>query len=91
MQEFQKELPDGFRNTLTTKVVLMTLAKDKKKKKKDKENSYSTGLIFSSVLLLLGTSQIDFEDLFDFELAAFLHHFLKNQESQGTQRISQSY
>ena len=61
MQQFQKELPDGFRNTLTTKVVLMTLAKDKKKKKKDKENSYSTGLIFSSVLLLLGTSQIDFE------------------------------
>ena len=38
MQQFQKEVPDGFRNTLTTKVVLMTLAKDKKKKKKDKEN-----------------------------------------------------
>ena len=70
MQEFQKELSDGFRNTLATKVVLMTSTKDQKKKKKDKENSYSTGLIFSSVLLLLGTSQIDFEDLFDFELAA---------------------
>ena len=27
-------------------------------------------LIFSRVLLLLGTNQIDFEDLFDFELAA---------------------
>ena len=70
MQQFQKELPDGFRNTLTTKVVLMTLAKDKKKKKKDKENSHNTDLIFSRVLLLLGTNQIDFEDLFDFELAA---------------------
>ena len=70
MQQFQKELPDGFRNTLTTKVVLMTSAKDKKKKKKDKENSYNTDLIFSRVLLLLGTNQIDFEDLFDFELAA---------------------
>ena len=69
MQQFQKELPDGFRNTLTTKVVLMTSAKDKKKKK-DKENSYNIDLIFSRVLLLLGTNQIDFEDLFDFELAA---------------------
>ena len=70
MQQFQKELPDGFRNTLTTKVVLMTSAKDKKKKKKDKENSYNTDLIFSYVLLPLGTNLIDFEDLFDFELAA---------------------
>ena len=35
MQQFQNELPDGFRNTLTTKVVLMTSAKDKKKKKQD--------------------------------------------------------
>ena len=68
MQQFQ-ELSDGFRNTLTTKVVLMTSAKDKKKKK-DKENSYNTDLIFSRVLLLLGTNQIDFEDLFDFEMAA---------------------
>ena len=48
----------------------MTSAKDKKKKKKHKENSYNTHLIFSHVLLLLGTNQIDFEDLFDFELAA---------------------
>ena len=70
MQQFQKESPDGFKNTLTTKVVLMTSAKDKKKKNKNKENSYNTDLIFSRVLLLLGTNQIDFEDLFDFELAA---------------------
>ena len=48
----------------------MTSAKHKKKKKKDKENSYNTDLIFLRVLLLLGTNQIDFEDLFDFELAA---------------------
>ena len=48
----------------------MTLAKHKKKNKKDKENSYNTDLIFLRVLLLLGTNQIDFEDLFDFELAA---------------------
>ena len=90
MQQFQKELPDGFRNTLTTKVVLMTSAKDKKKKKKDKENSYNTDLIFSRALFLLGTNQIDFEDLFDFELAAvptsvFEESGVENQESQGTQ------
>ena len=70
MQQFQKGLPDGFRNTLTTKVVLLTSAKDKEKKEKDKENSYNTDLIFLCVLLILGTNQIDFEDLFDFELAA---------------------
>ena len=70
MQQFQRELTDGFRNTLATKVVLMTSAKDKKKKKKDKENSYNTDLILSRVLLLLGTNQTDFEDIFDFELAA---------------------
>ena len=70
IKQFQKELPDGFRNTWTTKVVLMASAKDKKKKKKDKENSYNTDLIFSRVLILLGTNQINFEDLFDFELAA---------------------
>ena len=69
MQQFQKELPGGFRNTLTTKVILMTSAKDKKKKK-DKEYSYNTDIIFSRVLPLLGTNQTDFEDLFDFELAA---------------------
>ena len=45
----------------------MTSAKNKKKK--DKEYSYNTDLIFSHVLLLLGTNQTDFEDLFDFELA----------------------
>ena len=67
MQQFQKELPGDFRNTLTTKVIFMTSAKNKKKK--DKEYSYNTDLIFSHVLLLLGTNQTDFEDLFDFELA----------------------
>ena len=35
MQQLQNELPDGFRNTLATKVVLMTSAKDKKKKKQN--------------------------------------------------------
>ena len=58
MQQFQKELPDGFRNTLTTKVVLMTSAKDKKKKKKEKENSYNTDLIFSVYFSFLAPTRL---------------------------------
>ena len=50
-------------------MVLVTSTKDKKKKRKDKENSYNTDILFSRVLLLLGTNQIEFEDVFDFELA----------------------
>ena len=50
-------------------MVLVTSTKDKKKKKKGKENSYNTDILFSRVLLLLGTNQIEFEDVFDFELA----------------------
>ena len=39
MQQFQKEVPDGFRNTLTTKVVLMTLARTRRRKRKTKKTS----------------------------------------------------
>ena len=35
MQQFQKELSDGFRNTLTTKMVLMTSKKKDKEKEKE--------------------------------------------------------
>ena len=37
---------------------------------KERTILHNTDLIFSRVLLLPGTNQIDFEDLFDFELAA---------------------
>ena len=68
MQEFP-DLPDSFRKTLSTKVVLMTSTKDKKKKKRSDVTDYNTDLIFSRVLLLLGTQQIEFNDMFNFELA----------------------
>ena len=47
----------------------MSSVKDKKKKK-NKNTSYNTDLIFSRALLLIGTNQIEFDDLFNYELAA---------------------
>ena len=70
IDEFQDNLPDAFRKTLTTKVVLMTSLKDKKTIQKAEKGDYNEDLIFSCVLLLLGTNQIDFKDVFNFELAA---------------------
>ena len=69
MTLFEKGLPESFRATLTSKVVLMSSVTDKKKKK-SKNTSYNADLIFSRVLLLLGTNQIEFDDIFDYELAA---------------------
>ena len=70
MDEFQDNLPDAFRKTLTTKVFLMTSLKDKKAIQKAEKGDYNEDLIFSRVLLLLGPNQIDFKDVFNFELAA---------------------
>ena len=70
MDELQDNLPDAFRKTLTTRVVLMTSLKDKKTIQKAEKGDYNEDLIFSRVLLLLGTNQIDFKDVFNFELAA---------------------
>ena len=69
MENFKADLPDSFRSTLTSKVVLMSSAKDKATRKNPKNDQYNVDLIFSRVLLLLGTNQIEFENLFDFELA----------------------
>ena len=38
--------------------------------KKSNKDRYNTDVIFSCVLFLLGTNQIDFDKIFDFELAA---------------------
>ena len=70
IDEFQDNLPDAFRKTLTTKVFLMTSLKDKKTIQKAEKGDYNEDLIFSRVLLLLGSNQIDFKDVFNFELAA---------------------
>ena len=48
----------------------MTSTKDKKKKKRSDVTDYNTDFIFSRVLLLLGTQQIEFNDMFNFELAS---------------------
>jgi hypothetical protein len=45
----------------------MTSTKDKKKR--SDVTDYNTDLIFSCVLLRLGTQQIEFIDVFNFELA----------------------
>ena len=67
--QFEDGLPESFRAPLTSKIVLMSSVKDKKKKK-NKNTSYNTDLIFSRALLLIGTNQIEFDDLFNYELAA---------------------
>lgn len=66
--EFEKELPDAFRKPLSTKVVLIKSAKNKRVEKKNGGDGYNTNVIFSHVLLLLCTNQIEY--IFDFELAA---------------------
>ena len=62
-KEFQESLPDGFRKPLSSKVVTMTSRKDKKKKKNDYKTEFNTDILFSRVLYLLGTNQIDLADL----------------------------
>ena len=70
MQQFKNDLPGSFREKLTSKVVLMSSTRDKKKNRKNDAPSYNLDLIFSRVLLLLGTQQIQFDDVFKFELAS---------------------
>ena len=70
MQQFKNDLPGSFREKLTSKVVLMSSTRDKKKNRKNDAPSYNLDLIFSRVLLLLGTQQIQLDDVFKFELAS---------------------
>ena len=46
----------------------MTSCKDKKTKNSN-NNEFNTDLLFSQVVYLLGTHQINFENIFDCELA----------------------
>ena len=69
LSEFQESLPSGFRKPLYSKVMTMTSCKDKKKKKNCNNNEFNTDLLFSRVFYLLGTHQINFENIFDYELA----------------------
>ena len=47
----------------------MTSRKDKKKKKNDYKTEFNTDILFSRVLYLLGTNQIDLAEVFNYELA----------------------
>ena len=70
MNTFENDLPDAFRTSISSKVTLMQSAKDKRSKKKNDKNGYNTDVIFSRVLYLLGTNQMEFEDIFNYELAS---------------------
>ena len=68
MKDFQASLPEGFRSTLSTQVV--TMATGKKNKKKSTElKPCNTELIMSRVLYLISNDQLDFKDIFNYELA----------------------
>ena len=67
MAEFCASLPQGFRGRLATKVVAM--AESKKTKRRLVVIPFSTELIFSNVLYLLGSNQLDFTTLFNYELS----------------------
>ena len=62
MQQFKNGLPGSFRENLTSKVVLMSSTREKKKNRKKDASSYNSDLIFSRILLLLGTQQIEFDE-----------------------------
>ena len=66
---FKESLPNGFRKPLSSKVVSMTSSRDKRRKRSCKKDEFNTELLFSRVVYLLGTHQIDFEEVFYYELS----------------------
>ena len=65
--EFKRNLPEGFRSTISKTVV--TMKEGEKSKKKNIVEVYNTETIFSHVIYLLSASHIDIGDLFTFELS----------------------
>ena len=68
MIEFQRSLPEAFRERLSMKVVTMA-ERNKVKNKSDIVEFYNTEFIFSRVMYLLGVDQIKLESVFNYELA----------------------
>ena len=66
MLEFQNKLPEGFRDTIPTRVIPMSL---KKSKSNAATPEYNTELIFSSVMYLMSIGQIELGDIFNYELS----------------------
>ena len=58
MRKFQEALPEGFRETVSSKVVTMANGK-KASKKLNIVKSYNTDLIMSRVLYLMGSGQLN--------------------------------
>ena len=69
LKEFQESLPGGFRKRLSSKVITMTSQKDKSKKKRGCKDEFNSEILFSRVIYLLGTNQINWDDVFNYELA----------------------
>ena len=67
MKEYQKNLPQGFRETLS--LIVNVMKKIEKKDLKKGQLIFNTEVIFSRVLYLLGVDKLDFSTLFNFELA----------------------
>ena len=69
LKSFQESLPEGFRKTLSMKVI--TMRSKKNGKEKDSTEKINSDLIFSRVLYLVGNKQLDFSKIFNHELAPF--------------------
>ena len=66
MLQFQNNLPEGFRDTISTSVVPMNV---KKSKSKTNIQEYNTELLFSRVMYLMSIGEIELCDIFNYELS----------------------
>ena len=85
MVEFQRSLPEDFRERLSMKVVTMA-GGSKVKNKGEIVELYNTELIFSRVMYLLGVNHIELESVFNYELAPVPTSMLKILVTQGSQQ-----
>ena len=67
MKEYQKNLPQGFRETLS--LIVNVMKKIEKKDLKKGQLIFNTEVFFSRVLCLFGVDKLNFSTLFSFELA----------------------
>ena len=75
MTKFPRNIPEGFHEKLSSKVVKMS---ERKKTKNVNIKSFNTGLIFSRVVYLLSMNQFGFSTLLDYELVAVTTSLLKD-------------
>ena len=79
MATFQQNLPESFREKLSS--IVVTMGEGKKKKISDDKESFNADLIFSCVLYLLDIDQLNFSTLVNYELAPVPTPFLRTLES----------